>query len=388
MDALITPIEADALISTSLGVPGHETVPLTETLGRTLYGPIVADRDLPPYSRAMMDGIALDLSAADLSTPLELAGLHAAGEPPPRPLKPGEAWEIMTGAMVPEDCDTVIPYEHLSSDHRSVIEPATAGQFIHRAASDAQAGDTLVHDVRLIGPAEIAIAASVGLTELNVGIRPKVALISSGDEAVPISTRPEPWQIRRSNGAMLEAWLNRGGNDPVMHAHIPDDPASCSKTLKQAIDQADLILVCGGISKGKRDFIRPVLEEILGPPAFHGVAQRPGKPLAFWSGPPAVFALPGNPVSVLATFARYVIPSLAQLEGRDPSERHLACPPSIEALPRLTWLLPLGADGTPLPPKNSGDFISIAGVDGFLEIPPAPEFDAGQALRHYPLHIS
>lgn len=380
MDAPITPAEADAIIASSLSPPSTEQVPLADAIGRTLSAPIAADRDLPPYSRAMMDGIAFHSSG---TPPFVIHGLHAAGAPPPPPLPPGHAWEIMTGACVPADCDTVVPYEHLSADHGSITEPYEPGQCIHPAGSDARSGDLLVPADRLIGPAEIAIAASVGLSQLSVARRPRITVISTGDEAVAVSARPEPWQIRRSNGPMLDALLRHLDHPPLGLHHIPDDEEIARGVIHTALKQADVVILSGGISKGKRDLVRPLLEETLGPPAFHGVLQRPGKPLAFWSGPPMVFALPGNPVSVLATFTRYVLPALKQFQGRDITPAPRPLPDGIAPLPHLTWLLPIDATGTPLPPHNSGDFISIAGTAGFLEIPPAPEFTPGQILRFF-----
>ncbi|GAA5484051.1 molybdopterin molybdotransferase MoeA [Haloferula sargassicola] len=394
MDRLISTAEADALITAAVPAVTAERVPLAEALGRTLAAPILADRDLPPYPRSMMDGIAFHSSSAQ---PLAIQGLHAAGDPPPAPLQPNHAWEIMTGASVPADCDTVIPYEDLEWLRRPAAgrgsggPPQTQiqaayhpGQFIHPTGSDAKAGDILIPAGRLIGPAEIAIAASVGATHPEVAARPRIALITSGDEVVPPDAAPEPWQIRASNGPMLEAALRQLGHAAVSH-HIPDEPEAARATLHRALDTADLLILCGGISKGKKDLIRPLLEERLGPPAFHGVRQRPGKPLAFWPGPPTVFALPGNPVSVLATFTRHVIPFLIRREGREPHHPKRFLPKNTEPLPKFAWFLALDAAGNPLPPRNSGDFVSISGLTGFLEIPPSSDFTQ-QPLSFFPLY--
>lgn len=381
MNTWISPTEADTLIHAALKAPGTEWVALQDSLGRCLAEVIVADRDLPPYGRAMMDGIAIPSSS---KPPFTIQGLHAAGDPPPPPLSAGHAWEIMTGACLPDDCDTVVPYEDLSEDYCEIREGFEAGQCIHRAGSDALAGDELVKKGTLIGPAEVAIAASVGVSQLRVICRPRIALVSSGDEAVAVDATAEPWQIRRSNGPMLEAILSRAGMAPVMHYHIPDDPEATRNVLSEVLAHADLVILCGGISKGKKDYMRPILEESLGEPVFHGVAQKPGKPLAFWAGPPLVFALPGNPVSVLATFSRYVLPTLMTLNGGSFKPQRQSWPEGVKALPKLTWLLALDADGRLRSVSNSGNFAALAGMRGFIEIPPASSSASEPFLRYYP----
>ncbi|MCW1921417.1 molybdopterin molybdotransferase MoeA [Luteolibacter arcticus] len=374
VDRLMTLAEADALTS-SLRPLGTESATLADSLGRTLATALVADRAFPPYRRAMMDGFAFAADFLPSTGPVILAGLHAAGDPPPVALPSGHAWEIMTGAIVPDDCDTVVPYEDLEAGRP---RPGfKKGQFIHEAGSDAASGTVLVDASSTIGPVEVAIAASVGLEKIEVFRRANVAILSTGDEAVPSDVVPRAWEIRRSNGPMLEAMLARRGNAIVFHDHAPDDPAVCGRQLDEALAKCDVLLICGGISKGKKDFIRGLLEERLGKPAFHGVEQRPGKPLAFWPGPPVVFALPGNPVSVLATFTRHVLPALSRLEGREFLPMKVRMNEAPVPLPKFSWLLTVaaGPDGTLLarPPSNSGDFISVAGSCGIVEVPPAAD---------------
>ncbi len=385
MDRLITLAEADTRTA-RLPTLGSGSVALADALGRCLAAPLAADRDFPPYRRAMMDGIAFAAATLPTTGPLIIAGLQAAGDPPPPPLPAGHAWEIMTGALVPADCDTVVPYEDL--DHGRPRPGFQPGRFIHAAGSDASAGSPLVAAGTPLGPVEIAIAASVGLTRLDVVRHARIAILSTGDEAVPPGRDPLPWQIRRSNGPMLDAMLRRRGNPVVFHDHAPDEPAACGALLDAALRDADLLLVCGGISKGKRDHVRPLLDARLGPPAFHGVAQRPGKPLAFWPGPPVVFALPGNPVSVLATFTRHVLPALARMEGRPATPPRLAMSGLPAPLAEFSWLLTVapGPDGIlqARPPANSGDFISVAGCTGLVELPPAPLFDRAATVPFHP----
>ena len=374
MNDLVTPTEATAHIVAAISALPEETVPLTEAIGRVLRMPLIADRPLPPYRRATMDGIAFRFAA---TTSVRIAGLHAAGDPPPHPLAGGEAWEIMTGALVPEDCDTLVPYEEVTIEDgiARISGEIVPGRFIHEVGTDASEGQTLVSAGTVMGPVEIAIAASVGVAELRVSKRPSITLLTTGDEAVPVIDSPQPWQIRRSNGPMLEAMLRGLGIADISSHHVVDDEALLGEAVDAAISSSDLILLCGGISKGKRDHVRSVLESRLGAPAFHGVRQRPGKPLAFWSGPPLVFALPGNPVSVLATFVHYVLPALSRMQGTEPTSKlQLPLSTALDPHPTLTWLLPcrINAHGeaVPLPPQNSGDFVSVAGATHLLEIPP------------------
>jgi len=374
MNELITSTEAAARIVAALSALPEETVALAEAIGRVLRVPLIADRPLPPYRRATMDGIAF--RSASTRT-VRIAGLHAAGDPPPRRLNEGEAWEIMTGALVPEDCDTLVPYEEIviRDGLATISGEQVPGRFIHEVGTDASDGQVLVSAGTIVGPVEIAIAASVGVDELVVSRRPTITLLTTGDEAVPVGANPQPWQIRRSNGPMIEAMLRGLGITDIRSHHIRDDETLLGDAVDEALSHSDLILLCGGISKGKRDHVRSVIESRLGAPAFHGVRQRPGKPLAFWSGPPQVFALPGNPVSVLATFVHYVLPALSRMQGSEPAPRlEVALSTPLDPHPSLTWLLTCRINGqgeaVPLPPQNSGDFVSVAGATHLLEIPP------------------
>lgn len=391
MNPLITPAQASSLIQPS--PLAAECIPLAQASHRVLAAPLLADRDLPPFSRAMMDGIAFHSTRIDPAR-VTIAGLHAAGAPPPPPLPHGQAWEIMTGAAVPDECDTVVRYEDLEwqspadgqAPSVSIHARFTPGQSIHPAASDAHRGTALLPVGTRLGPIEIATTASVGAATLSVFRQPRISIITTGDEAIPLTDTPEAWQIRRSNGAMLVAALSELSLSPTQIEHVADSEKETSAAISRALASSDILIVCGGISMGKLDLVRPVLEARLGPPAFHGVRQKPGKPLAYWPGPPAVFALPGNPVSALATFRRYLIPTLAELQGATfiPA---LVQVPAAKPLPTLSWLLTVGraADGSlaPLPPSNSGNFVSITHSIGVIEIPPAPDFTPGQSFHLY-----
>ncbi|MDA7538005.1 molybdopterin molybdotransferase MoeA, partial [Akkermansiaceae bacterium] len=207
---LITPAEAEALILSSIAPLSNERVSLERSLGRVLREPILADRSFPPFDRVTMDGIAFFKS--DLNK-LRLHGLHAAGDPEPAELPAGSCWQIMTGASLPSDCDTVVPYEEveIGETHAKINCEVVPGRFIHRKESDASPGDLLVPAGTRIGPAQLGLAASVGAIELTVTRLPKITILGTGDELVPPEETPLPHQLRQSNGLTLRAAVEEWG---------------------------------------------------------------------------------------------------------------------------------------------------------------------------------
>ena len=383
--SLISPAEAEAFILPTLTPLPTEIMSLYRALGRVLREPIVADRAFPPFDRVTMDGIAFRKDELTHGS-LKLHGLHAAGDPTPDILPPGACWQIMTGASLPPDCDTVVPYEEVEIDeiHAHVTGEGVAGQFIHRLGSDASTGDLLVPVGTRIGPGQIGLAASVGATQLEVTRLPRITVLGTGDELVSPEEEPASHQLRQSNGLTLKAAVENWGAAEVTLGHLADDLEATKSGIKEAMESSDLVILSGGISKGKKDYVRPALEALIGPPLFHGVAQKPGKPLAFWGGDSeseakslcyGVAALPGNPNSTLTTFHRYLVPALRALVGL-PQEQPILLP--LESLmkqhERLTLYLPalLNEEGKlrVLRPQNSGDFVTPLSAQGFVEIPP------------------
>ena len=279
---------------------------LEKTIGSTLVTAIEADRPLPPYSRSMMDGIAFRSTGFSGGETLNIAGLHAAGNPPPSSLPDGHAWEIMTGAVVPDDCDTIVPYEELRWDkgeEKRVHLPASfeSGRFIHRAGSDSPSGDTLVKAGTIINAPEIAIAASVGLIELQVTRKPRIGLLTTGDEAVAPGTSPEPWQIRRSNGPALAASLAANGLHIAFHQHAPDDEIELGRLLDLALGSVDLLIISGGINTYPAE-----IEQVLAlHPAVRDVAVA-GLPDETWGELVAAFLVGPGPDDIpdLEAFCR------------------------------------------------------------------------------------
>ena len=394
MNPLITPDAAEAITLMALPSPGIEELPLAEAQGRILATELVADRPLPPYNRVMMDGICFRMDDLKETPLLKIAGDHAAGAPEPDKLPPGCCWEVMTGASLPSDCDTVLPYEQITRQDNSVHfnpEVAVRGRFIHMKGSDHAAGDLLAPKYARVDSRVAAVASTVGATSLMLLKRPRVAIFTTGDEVVDPDTVPAPHQVRQSNAASLRAALAVLGANLIHHQHLPDDPDATTSAVREHLD-SDLILLCGGISKGKYDFVRPVIESLLGAPSFHGVAQRPGKPLAFWSGPPAVFALPGNPMSVQVTFHRYVRPFLEAAQHQQSVVRTVSLASEIRFDPPFAWNIPVSLQqekaslvASPLPLSNSGDFASAIESDGFVELPAdQEEFPRGCLLPFRP----
>ena len=371
--SLISPSEAEQFILDHASLLELESISLENSLGRILREDLRADRPFPPFDRVTMDGITFR-HADYTGAPLKLQGLHPAGSPDPASLKPGHCWQIMTGASLPPDCDTVVPYEEveINEDSATINCEPTEGIFIHREGSDAPAGTRVISSGTKIGPAHLGMAATIGATELKVTLLPRITVLSTGDELVPPHETPLPYQLRQSNGLTLAAAVNAWGPAKVTLAHLADDLESTRTGIEKALAQSDLVILSGGISKGKKDYVRPALESLIGPPIFHGVAQRPGKPFAFWQG---VAALPGNPNSTLTTFQRYLVPLLNKMVGTgSPPPTNLSLASPIKQHPKLTQFLPakFTADGKAqaLAPQNSGDFLTAMSGTGYLEIPP------------------
>lgn len=375
--SLISPREAEAAILAEAELLPAQEIPLTEALGRVLREDLVADRAFPPFDRVTMDGIAF--RAGDLSSQPELTlqGTHAAGQPTPPPLKPGHCWQIMTGSVLPPDCDTIMPYEEVELSETTAcptgeIQP---GAFIHREGSDASAGTLLLTSGTRLGPAHLGMMASIGAARIQVTRVPRLNILTTGDELIPVGETPLPHQLRQSNGLTLQSAVRAWGPAEVSWSHLPDDLEATTAGIAEALETSDLLLLSGGISKGRRDFVRPALESLCGAPLFHGVAQRPGKPLAFWNG---ILALPGNPNSTLTTFQRYVVPLLRRMTGQAEAEKRIF--PLAEPVEPHAWLtqfLPATLDGSgrarSLSPQNSGDFVTPLDGTGYLEIPPGSE---------------
>lgn len=390
MRPLISIQEAEDIISSHLPTLDRERMTLDNAVNRVLASPIAADRAIPPYDRVMMDGIAIYYdSFAQGKRDFAIEGTQAAGMSPLTLTDDQQCLEVMTGAALPHGCDCVIKVEdtHCESNiiHLSPTYSANKGQHIHPEGSDKQAGEVLVSSGSLLTPSDLAIAASVGQTELSVIRIPKILLITTGDEVIPPNETPLPHQIRRSHSTAISSSIHNHKLGEVENIHVPDTPEALEKCIKNGLKNYDIILLTGGISMGKFDYVAPVLQSLAGAPLFHGIAQRPGKPFAFWPGETPVLALPGNPASVMACLARYILPALRRMRG----EHWL--PTFFPLAYDVTWNAPFpGLLSSQItenkahtnPPRNSGDYTALAGAQGICELPSTSE--AGTNVHFYP----
>ena len=380
---MLTTAEAREAILAAMPHFPAEAALLGDANERVLRQVVHAERDQPPFDRVMMDGIAL--SFADHGRGVRefpVQATQAAGDAV-LVLQPGNCIEIMTGASLPENADCIIPVERISVKNRiAIIEDgyaAKSGQFIHPRASDHAAGSHLLTPGKRISPMDIAIIASCGLTEVEVSRRPVVRVISTGNELVSPGVPIEPHQVRLSNGPAIQAMLRERGYTNCDHDHLLDDLDVLRKRIDVHLADADVLILSGGVSMGKADFVPEVLAELGVDVVFHKVSQRPGKPMWFGIGPnqEAVFALPGNPVSALVCCRQYVIPALEAASAttpRPPEFAVLAGDVTFEA--DLTCFQPVrlvsSAAGQvlamPVKTNTSGDFTALSASDGYVEL--------------------
>ena len=385
---MLEPAQADELIEQQLQCLPIESLPLAQCAGAVLRENVYAERDQPPFDRVAMDGIAVD-SGAVLGghRKLRIQATQAAGDPPLTLADPGACIEVMTGAVLPAGCDSVVPVEQISIASGSAeiagdlpIEP---GQNVHRRASDSRQGALLLSSGSELRAPEIAIAASAGMARVRVSGQPMLAVISTGNELVEPGDPILPHQVRRSNAYAISAALRSHGFQRVADDHLLDDLLELRERLKFHLETHDVLILTGGVSMGKLDLVPRALDELGVRTVFHKVAQRPGKPMWFGlsSSGTAVFALPGNPVSSIVCLTRFVLPALFTAMGRTrPPPEKMALGGPVNVGVSLTFFMPVRVEvdewgrawAVPKPTNGSGDFTALAGTDGFVELPPGP----------------
>ena len=393
---MISVSEASSIILSHSIETGLQEISIQEACGRILREEVQADRDFPPFDRVAMDGIAIDSEVWKKGIrqfPIE--SIQAAGKQQMRLNKSDSCIEVMTGAMLPFGTDTVIRYEDLEIKAKVanvLINEIIKGDNIHRQSQDAKRNEVLLTPGIKISPAEVALMASVGMKKVSVSSFPKTAIISTGDELVPVDLIPLPYQIRRSNSYALQAALLELGCTADQF-HIPDQPEMLETEVQKILAHYELIIFSGGVSKGKFDLVPQTLERNGIQKRFHQVSQKPGKPMWFGTSPKhVVFALPGNPVSTYMCFYRYIKPWLIKSLGGHIERKSAVLANDFSFKPTLTYFLQVNVQNdkgqllaSPKAGGGSGDFANLKDVHGFIELPAeSTEFKAGQVFDYYP----
>lgn len=377
---------------------GTEEKDFREALGCVLAENIFADRDMPAFNRATMDGIAIRHEAlAKGITSFKITGTQAAGEEPIKLEGVECCIEIMTGAAVPDTADTVVRYEDLEINEgvaRLLTESIRKGKNIHRKGTDRKEGEVIVEANTLVTAATVSAAAFTGKKLLKVRKPPRIVAITNGDELQDVSDTPPAYKIRRSNSYTIEAALREQGLDTEL-LHLPDDEQIIEGKLGKCLEQYDAIIISGGVSMGKFDLIAKTLEKLLVRKLFHKVRQKPGKPFWFGThkGRTVVFAFPGNPVSTFMCFHRYFVPWYKRSAGLPEQKLYAVMDSNISFEPRLQYFLQVKLSvneqaqlvATPAEGNGSGDLANLAEADAFLELPAElNNFKKGDVFRAWP----
>ena len=371
--------EARDRILARISLTRGETVPLTEAVGRaTVARSVIAPADVPPFANSAMDGFAV--RSAELPGRLPLAGEIRAGASQVPALEPGTAIRIMTGAPVPVGADAVVPVEDVSEEGDAITVAAGVRQGAHlrEAGHDTAAGDEISLP-RPLTPAGIAVLATLGFAAIEVHVRPRVAVITTGDELAEAGQPLAPGQIHDANGPALAAAVIEAGGEAQLWPRIPDDRPAIEAALADAAGDADLVLVAGGVSVGRHDLVRDVIER-LGSLEFWRIAMQPGKPMAMGRiGPTPVIGAPGNPVSALVVTELFVRPLLRAMVGLigDGRQRvrarlgeRVAKDPARRAYLRVTLEQTDGGwAARPAGGQLSSQLRTLAAADGLLIVP-------------------
>lgn len=381
---------------------GRELLAILDAAGRVLAEPITADRDFPPFRRAARDGYAV--RAADLANvpvTLEIAGeIRAGAADEIGPLQPGQAVSIMTGAAAPESADAVVMVEHTSREGNQVEikKGVAAGENIVPASSEAKRGEQLLSPGARLDYAAVALAAACGRSRVVTYAKPRIAVLSTGDEVVDIDLPPGPQQIRNSNSYSLAAQISAAGAEPVLLPIAPDEPKRLGELLREGLE-ADLLLIAGGVSMGAYDLVEQALAELKAEFFFTGAKIQPGKPIVFGAvqcgidtplraqegkvGHKYFLGLPGNPISTMVCFELFVRPLIEALAGAKPRPLvflHARLKTAIKAKPGLKRFLPAqlsgefeNAEAELVRWQGSGDLASMARSNCYIVISPDRE---------------
>jgi molybdopterin molybdotransferase len=373
------------------------SLPVSDALGHILAQEIRTDREYPPFDRSTRDGYAVRAADAAQGVSLRCVGELKAGDTVTRPLDPGTCLQIMTGAAVPAGADAVVMIEFTRREGETITfdRASQLGQNIVPRGSEARAGDLVLVPGLRLGFAELAVAAQVGAVTLPCYKKPRVAVLSTGDEVVPFTETPGPFHIRNSNSVSLAAQVRLAGGEPVPLGNALDRVDDLSSKIEQGLKE-DVLVLSGGVSMGKYDLVESVLNGMGAEFFFDAVAIRPGKPTVFgrcrntW-----VFGLPGNPVSTMVTFQLFATPALDILSGAAPRPLPLLEATSGEAVKEksgLTHFLPARLEWHGMRPQvralrwqGSGDIAALTHANCFLVVPAdRQDIPAGESVSVLP----
>ena len=372
---------------------GVEQVSFLKSAGRVLKENITADRDFPPFNRVTMDGIAIDfISFKNGQRAFKMEGIQAAGSEQIALQNSENCIEVMTGAVLPKNTDTVIRYEDVTIQNGIAIitiHEISQAQNIHPKGKDKTKEEILIAKNTLISSAEIGVLATVGKSFVKVAIEPKVLIISTGDELVSVDEIPLAHQIRKSNVFTLVSLLERI-KIPSEITHITDDKQVLKQKIATYLQTYDVLLFSGAVSKGKFDFLPEVFEELGVKKMFHTVAQKPGKP--FWFGKTNtcnIFGFPGNPISTFVNCLVYFYAWYYQSVGLKTEEETAILSENVTFKPNLTYFLQVQLSyrfghliATPITGNGSGDLASLVNADAFIELPNnTNEFKTGEVFK-------
>jgi molybdopterin molybdotransferase len=366
--------------------------------GLVIAESVIADLDSPPFAKSMMDGYAVR-STDRVGIGLRVIEEVAAGRLPTRAVGPGEAIRVMTGAAIPDGADAVVPHEvtELAGETVTLRKAVVVGEFVIPRGREMTAGQVVAPVGTVLTPEAFGLLAAVGRTTALVYPRPRLAVLSTGDELIESPTIPGPGQIRNSNGPMLAALADRAGADATYLGIARDDKAELARLARQGLESADVLVLSGGVSAGKFDFVPEVLRELGVETHFHKIRLKPGKPMLFGTrGNTLVFGLPGNPVSSLVGFELFVRPALRKMSG------HAVAGPTFVPVPlsadlsatndrptyapgRLEWT----SEGLRVRPGawfGSADLRAMLGIDALIRLPPGEvAYPTGTSVATLPL---
>ena len=371
---------------------GVEEVPFLKSVGKVLKEDIVADRDFPPFNRVSMDGIAINHRFFEHGIiDFNVEGIQAAGAEQKTMTIDSNCMEVMTGAVLPINTDTVIRYEDvqikngIASINLNILE---LGKNIHSKGKDRIQGDLLIEKNTIISAAEIGVIATVGKATVKVAKTPKVIIVSTGDELVEVNENPLAHQIRRSNAFTLVSLLKKLGIK-AKTSHIADDKEVLQQKIANYLKKYDVLIFSGAVSKGKFDFLPAVLAELKVEKLFHRITQRPGKPFLYcFKNNKPVFAFPGNPISTFVNCLAYFYPWYYKSVGIKVKEEMAILGEDVSFKPSLTYFLQVKLENKfghlvafPITGNGSGDLASLIKTDAFIQLPnDRVEFKKGEVF--------